>query len=121
MSDVASDRTRQRITIERETRPVNVLFNDNIVASTKEALILREEGHDPVYYIPKDHAAMEFMLPSDTHTTCPYKGEARYWTISAQGKAAPDSVWAYDNPHAGVEAIAGHLAFDTKVLRVEVG
>ncbi|KAB0677773.1 DUF427 domain-containing protein [Aureimonas leprariae] len=109
------------ITIERETRPVNVMMNDNIVATTKEALILKEGDYPPVYYIPKDHVAMEFFLPTDKRTTCPHKGEARYWTISGQGRALENAAWAYDDPHAAVSAIAGHVAFYPDKLRIEVG
>ncbi|GGD96070.1 hypothetical protein GCM10011390_13500 [Aureimonas endophytica] len=113
--------TRPRITIEPEARPVIVLMNDNIIASTKEALILTEGDHPPVYYIPREHVAMEFLIPTDHHTTCPWKGEARYWTITGQGRAVENGAWAYDNPHAEVSAIAGHLAFYPDRLRIEVG
>lgn len=109
------------ITVERETRPVIVLMNDNIIASTKEALILKEGNRAPVYYIPKEHVAMEFLLPTDHHTTCPHKGEARYWTITGQGRAVENGAWAYDNPHEAASAIAGHLSFYPDKLRIEVG
>ncbi len=118
MSDTQA---KPHITIERETRPVTVLMNDNIVASTKDALILREGSHPPVYYVPKDHAAMEFFLATEKRTTCPHKGEARYWTISGQGRALENAAWAYDNPHEAVSAIAGHVAFYPDKLRIEVG
>ena len=109
------------ITITHETRPVIVHFNDNILASTKDALILREGSYDPVYYIPKAHVAMEFLLPTDKHTTCPHKGKASYWTISAGGSAAENAVWGYDTPKEAVLAIAGHVAFYPDKVRIEIG
>jgi uncharacterized protein (DUF427 family) len=111
----------QYITITREARPVTVHFNDNVLASTKDALILREGSYDPVYYIPKAHVAMEFLLPTDRHTTCPHKGVADYWTVSAGGAAAESAVWGYPNPKPDVSAIAGHVAFYPSKVRIEVG
>ena len=44
-------------------------------------------------------------------TTCPYKGEANYYSIT-DGKARDDNaVWTYETPKAGVAEIAAHLAF----------
>lgn len=120
MSQAPTQATRERITIERETRPVTVYFNDGVIASTNDALLLREQGHDPVYYIPRDRVEMSFLLDSDKRTTCPYKGEARHWTISAMNRAAPDGAWSYENPHEGVREIAGYIAFYKDAVRIEV-
>jgi uncharacterized protein (DUF427 family) len=109
------------ITITPEPRPVNVYFNDNVLATTKEALILQEGSYPPVVYIPKEHVAMEFLLPTDRHTTCPHKGEASYWTISAGGSAAENAVWGYDTPKEAVLPIAGHVAFYPDKVRIEIG
>ncbi|MEN3794158.1 DUF427 domain-containing protein [Fulvimarina sp. MAC3] len=113
--------TNERITIEKAKGPVNVTFNGAVLASTRDALILRETGYDPVYYVPKDHVAMAFLKESDTVTTCPHKGDARYWNISAEGQAAQDAVWAYDEPHADVKDIAGTVAFDRSKVTIDDG
>ncbi|ALN71611.1 DUF427 domain-containing protein [Aureimonas sp. AU20] len=109
-----------RIRIEREPRAVQVLFHDAVIASTKDALKLIEAGHEPVYYIPRDHAEMAFLQESDKRTTCPYKGEARYWSISAEGYGAENAVWSYDQPKEAARAIAGHLAFYPDKVRIAV-
>ncbi|EAU41841.1 hypothetical protein FP2506_15449 [Fulvimarina pelagi HTCC2506] len=113
--------THDRITIEKAEGPVNITFNGAVLASTKDALILREKGYDPVYYFPKDHVAMAFLKESETKTSCPHKGDARYWNISAEGQAAMDAVWAYDEPHAGVKEIAGRVAFDRSKVTIDDG
>ncbi|BDA82547.1 hypothetical protein Sa4125_00890 [Aureimonas sp. SA4125] len=109
------------ITVTPETRPVNVFLNDNVIASTKQALVLQEGNAQPVLYIPKEHVAMEFLLPTDRRTTCPHKGEASYWTISAGNASAENAVWGYDTPKDGVLAIAGHVAFYPDKVRIQVG
>ncbi|KQT41993.1 hypothetical protein ASG43_17065 [Aureimonas sp. Leaf454] len=121
MSAAESQGGTPYITIERETRPVNVLFGDVIVATTNEALVLKEGSRPPVVYVPRDHVATEFFIPTDHRTTCPHKGEARYWTISAAGRASENAAWAYDTPKAEAAAIAGHVAFYPDRLRIEVG
>lgn len=113
--------TGERITIEPYDGPVVVNFHGAIIAATDHALLLRERGYDPVFYIPKDRVEMAFLQETDRHTTCPYKGEARYWSITAEGQAAANAVWAYDTPKDGVAAIAGHVAFDRRSVTIDAG
>ena len=120
MSNIHTDPTRERIRIEHDPRAVNVVFHDAVIASTKDALLLTEEGHAPVHYIPREHVTMDFLHPSDKRTTCPFKGEARYWSISAEGAAATDAAWAYDDPKEGARAIAGYVAFYPDKVRITV-
>ncbi|MBO0905987.1 DUF427 domain-containing protein [Jiella sonneratiae] len=114
------EETRQRITITPEPHPVTVYFDDVVIASTKEALKLVEDGHAPVYYIPRDRVEMAYFAATDKRTTCPHKGEARYWTITAMGRAAEDAAWSYETPHGGVQEIAGYIAFYPTAVRIEV-
>lgn len=109
-----------RISISPESNPVTVYFNDVVIASTNEALQLDETGHAPVYYIPRDRVEMAYLVATEKRTTCPHKGEARYWTISAMGRAGENGVWSYETPHEGVAQIAGYLAFDRDAVRIEV-
>jgi uncharacterized protein (DUF427 family) len=48
---------------------------------------------------------------SPKETYCPYKGEASYFTIQADGVQAADAVWSYEAPYAAVAEIRDHLAF----------
>ena len=118
MNETTNERT---IRVERETRAVQAIFYDAIIASTKEALVVHQTGHEPVHYFPREAVAMEFLTESDTRTRCPYKGEARYWSLSAEGYGAEDAVWSYDDPTPGVTEIAGYIAFDPKALHISVG
>ncbi|WP_279482816.1 DUF427 domain-containing protein [Aureimonas sp. SK2] len=107
--------------IERETRPVNILFHDAVLGSTTEALRLYEGNREPVLYIPRDHVEMAFFDESDKRTTCPLKGEARYWSISAEGYGERDAVWSYEDPKPAAREIAGYLAFYPDKVRIVVG
>jgi len=90
-----------------------------VIAETKEALILREAGYDPVVYFPRADVGMEFLDPSETRSVCPHKGEATYYHIAAHSGPIRDAAWSYESPIAGAEAIAGHLAFYPDKATVE--
>ncbi|MAW87299.1 MAG: hypothetical protein CMJ42_12300 [Phyllobacteriaceae bacterium] len=109
-----------RITVEPFDGVVNVRFIDAMLASTDRALVLREKGHDPVFYIPFDDIYFEMMHESQTRTQCPWKGEARYWSTGAVGEAAADVMWAYEEPHGAARPIAGHGAFYPGKVTIDV-
>ena len=112
-------RTQHRITVEPFHGTVNVMFSDAMIASTKSALLLREEGHDPVFYVPFEDIYFDFLTRSNTATRCPYKGTASYWHVQAVGEAATDVMWSYETPLAEVEAIREHGAFTPGKMRIE--
>ena len=97
MAEQPRQKTEDRIRIEPARRAVSVAYHDAVVAASTDALILRENGYDPVFYIPKSDVRMDLLEPTDRHTTCPWKGEARYWSVKADGATAENAVWAYDS------------------------
>lgn len=110
---------REHISVEPYRGTVDVRFSDAIIASTRDALILREKGYEPVFYIPFEHIYFEFLRPSRTRTHCPFKGEARYWSVEAVGEAEDDVLWAYEAPYEDMLAIAGRGAFDRSKVSIE--
>ena len=54
-------------------------------------------------------------------TTCPYKGEANYYSLS-DGKARDENaVWTYEHPKTEVAEIAGCLAFYPDKVEIKIG
>ncbi len=90
---------------------VAVRWRDHVVVDTTRALELREGSYPPVLYVPREDADMGFFKPSTRHTTCPWKGEASYFTLSDGAASDDNAVWSYETPKADVGEIAGHLAF----------
>lgn len=90
-----------------------------IIGETERALELVEGSRPPVIYVPREDVAMALLDPSERHTTCPWKGEASYFSLSTPEARLEDAVWSYETPKAGAEAIAGHLAFYSDKVRVE--
>lgn len=109
----------RQITIHDVAGTVVVRAGDAVIAETRSALELREEGHEPVWYIPRADLAMELLEPSETVTTCPWKGEAKHFHITAPSGLVRDAAWSYEAPIEGMGAIAGHLAFYEEKAAVE--
>jgi uncharacterized protein (DUF427 family) len=95
------------ITIEQGDRHVRVVHDGQVLADSDRALVLRETGCPVRYYIPVEDVRTDLLTPSETHTVCPFKGTASYWSLPD----APDLVWAYPDPKPDVARIKGHLCF----------
>jgi uncharacterized protein (DUF427 family) len=99
------------ITIAPNTKRVRVTLAGKTIADTTRALTLTEASYPPVQYIPRADADMS-LLEATTHAShCPYKGDAGYFTISVDGRAAENAVWSYETPFPAMKEITGYLAF----------
>lgn len=108
------------ITIKRFSGTVVVFFADAVIASTGHARVLREQGHEPVYYIPFEDIYFEFLRRSETRSYCPFKGHASYWSVIASGQTSKDVMWSYEDPYAEVAAIRDHGAFYPGKVRIDI-
>jgi uncharacterized protein (DUF427 family) len=100
-----------RIDIAPAGKRVQVFFNGQPVADSRNALLMREENHQPVTYFPRADVDMALLRRTDHATHCPFKGDASYWTLDAGGQTAQDAVWSYEAPCDEVLPIKGYLAF----------
>jgi uncharacterized protein (DUF427 family) len=99
------------IKIEPAKGRVTVTFDGKIIASSTAALNLDEPGAPLRIYIPRADVEASALAPSDTHTICPYKGEASYFSLHSANAAAKDAVWYYPDPCPLVAPIKDYLAF----------
>jgi uncharacterized protein (DUF427 family) len=110
------------ITISPEAQRVRIEFGGRTVADTTRALTLKEASYPAVYYVPRADADMSLLTRTAHSTHCPYKGDASYFTISGDGRAAENAVWSYETPFPAVAEIKDHLAFyPNKVDVIKVG
>lgn len=82
-----------------------------VIGETTDALELTEGDYTPVIYFPRSDIAMAFLEPSDTRSTCPWKGEASHYSIQTKSTLIEDAAWSYESPKDDVARIAGHIAF----------
>jgi uncharacterized protein (DUF427 family) len=99
------------ITITPTKGRVRVKFGNRVIADSTRALTLQEASYPPVQYIPREDAKMDVFQPTTHKTHCPYKGDASYFSLKADGRSAENAVWSYVAPYPAVREIAGHLAF----------
>lgn len=97
--------------VEPTPKRIRVVFNGVVIADTTRALRVLETSHPPTYYIPKADIQMQYLAKTSRSTICEFKGRASYWTVAVNGAVAENAGWSYENPAAGYEAIAGHIAF----------
>jgi uncharacterized protein (DUF427 family) len=99
------------ITITPTSGRVQVRVNGDVVADTRAALSLAESSYPVVQYIPIADVDPAVLTRTETHTYCPYKGDASYYSVTAAGATVDDAIWTYEEPYPAVAAIAGHVAF----------
>jgi uncharacterized protein (DUF427 family) len=99
------------IKVTPNTNRVRVLFDRRTVADTTCALTLKEASYKPVLYIPRQDADMSLLQRTDHTTHCPYKGDARYYSIRAGDRVTENAAWSYEQPYPAMHEIAGYLAF----------
>jgi uncharacterized protein (DUF427 family) len=103
-----------QITITPSNQHIEVTLDGEKLASSDRALLLEETGAPDRYYLPKEDVRTDLLRPTSTKTTCPYKGEASYWSVEAGGRIHDDVVWSYETPIAESEQITGLLCFYTE-------
>jgi uncharacterized protein (DUF427 family) len=101
----------KRIDVLTCHRPVEVSLDGTVLASTANALALIET-HLPVrYYVPPDDVASSLLSPSETRSTCAYKGIASYLSTADGRPEGRDIGWTYPHPLADAHRARDHVAF----------
>lgn len=83
---------------------MKAVWNNKVIAEAdKEDLIYIERN----WYFPPDSIKKEYISPSDTKTTCFWKGEASYYTVNVDGEENTDAAWYYPEPMSGSQEKVG--------------
>jgi uncharacterized protein (DUF427 family) len=102
---------RVRIDVLQSTRHIKVIIDNTTVAETHNPVLLFETGLPVRYYIPKADVRLDLLVDGDHVTHCPYKGEARYYSVKAGDSIAENIAWYYQYPVLECTKIASHIAF----------
>ena len=84
------------------------VWNNQVIAEAASADIHRVEGN---VYFPPSAVRVEFLQPSDTHTTCMWKGVASYYDIIVDGQVNKDAAWYYPATGSMASSIRNYIAF----------
>ncbi len=90
---------------------MKAIWNGQVIAESDETIVI--EGN---HYFPAEAVKKEFLRDSDMHTTCPWKGEASYYSLEVDGQQNQDAVWYYPTPKpTAIEVVgqdfSGYIAF----------
>ncbi|MGZ4201880.1 MAG: DUF427 domain-containing protein [Thermoleophilaceae bacterium] len=102
---------RGLIYFEDSPRRMRAVLGGETVVDSSRAKLLHEHGHLPVYYFPEEDVRMDLLEPSDHSTTCPWKGEASYWSVRVGDRVAENAVWSYLDPLEDAPPLEGYYAF----------
>ena len=81
-------------------------WNGHVIAESDDTVVV--EGN---HYFPVSSLNREYVLESNHRSSCPWKGQARYYSLLVDGDLNPDAVWYYPEPKEGAEMVRDRVAF----------
>ena len=92
---------------------MQAIWNDTVIAQSDDTVVV--EGN---HYFPMSSLVRDYVVESAHRTTCPWKGEAHYYTLRVNGRENANAAWYYPTPSSGAEAVADRVAFwkDVRVV-----
>lgn len=97
--------------LQDSPKRIRATFEGEVVLDSRQAKLLHETKHLPVYYFPEEDVRTELLVQSDHTTHCPFKGDASYRSLKVEGEVAEDAVWSYPEPVESSPIPTDHLAF----------
>lgn len=85
---------------------MKAIWNGAVIAESDDTVVV--EGN---HYFPEAAVNKKYLQPSDTHTFCPWKGEASYYSVLVDGETNKDAAWYYPQPKPAAAEINGRVAF----------
>ncbi len=85
---------------------MKAVWKDTVIAQS-DATVVVEGNH----YFPPESIHKRYFVPSDTHTVCPWKGKAHYYSIKIDGDINKDAAWYYPKTSDAAKPIENYIAF----------
>ena len=85
---------------------MNAIWNGATLAQSDRTIVV--EGN---HYFPPEAVNRELFQRSETHTICPWKGEASYYSVAVDGRTNRDAAWFYPSPKPAAAEIRDYVAF----------
>ncbi|MGB0166508.1 MAG: DUF427 domain-containing protein [Luteibaculum sp.] len=93
---------------------MKAMWKGQVLAESEKTVVV--EGN---HYFPENSLNSEYFKESDTHSQCPWKGKASYYTLQVDGDKNKDAAWYYPEPKEAAKEIKDHVAFWKGVEVVE--
>lgn len=85
---------------------MKAIWNGQVLAESDNTVVV--EGN---HYFPPQSISKELFKESSTHTVCPWKGKASYYTLEVDGQQNKDAAWYYPETSELAKNIKGYIAF----------
>ncbi|HTU09873.1 MAG TPA: DUF427 domain-containing protein [Allosphingosinicella sp.] len=85
---------------------VKAVWNGATIAESDDTIVV--EGN---HYFPREAVDPALLRESDTHTLCPWKGTASYYSLVVDGVENRDAAWYYPETKAAADDIRDRIAF----------
>ena len=110
-----------RVDALRSRRTVRVELGGVVLAESSSPVMVFETGLPTRYYLDRTDVAFEHLIPTQTVTSCPYKGTtSAYWSVRIGDELYPDIAWSYEFPTGQLLEIAGLIAFYNEKVDIAV-
>ncbi len=96
--------------LEATNKRIQIVLNGIQIADTTRAQRVVETSHPPVYYLPPDDVAREWLRPARGSSFCEWKGEASYYDIVVGDRVVAQAAWTYHRPSPAFAAITDYIA-----------
>jgi uncharacterized protein (DUF427 family) len=93
-------------------RRLRARFGGETIADTRGAVLLRQHGFLPVFWLPVADVRAGLLVPSAWTTESPYRGTASYWHVRVGDRVAESTAWTYPDPLPGSPDLRGYLSLD---------
>ncbi len=108
-----------RVDCLRSGRRLRVEANGVTLVDCASTLVVYETALEPRLYVEPSYVRMDLLQPSETHSYCPYKGTASYWTAQIGNATVTDVAWSYRDPLPESFPLGGFLSFDETHVAVQ--
>jgi uncharacterized protein (DUF427 family) len=81
-------------------------WNGVTIAESDDTVIV--EGN---HYFPEASMKREYVSFSNHRSSCPWKGQAHYYSLFVNGDLLENAVWFYPEPGEAAQEIKGRVAF----------
>jgi uncharacterized protein (DUF427 family) len=89
-----------------EELTVRAIWNGKVIAESDDTVVV--EGN---HYFPRESVDESVLVDSSTQTTCPWKGQASYFSLEVDGDTNRDAAWYYPTPKSAAAEIRDRVAF----------
>ncbi len=85
---------------------MKAVWNGKVLAESDDLVLV--EGNQ---YFPMDSLNRDYVTYSNHKSTCPWKGQASYFSLLVDGELNQDAAWYYADPKPAAAKIKDRVAF----------